>query len=373
MRIFSAFDNWVQRGPFSQVDLALYRIIYSASVLCLVPGIQWLDEYPDSMYLAPPGPFQLLSAFPPHSVLVVLEILRSIALVMLLLGVWTKWTSIAVSVLLFLSFGITYTLGKIDHTIFVVAAPLVLAFTNWGDRFSIDSLLGARPVSRPTPQWPMRFFALLIGLSFFEAAAVKAATGWLELSSQAVRGHFLEDFVARPHDTFLTAWAFTYDVAPVWEMLDWVTVVLEFAILLTVPWWRAFRIALACATFFHLGVLLTMNIPFAANLVAYGAFVSWGLLTVWLGRWLPSGAKVRSVSARRAMAAGLLVSGACLALGAWFLMTRSSVVIALAKDLIVFIGALVGLMYLCLQVVELARHLAKRKRRSAAAHAESIR
>lgn len=364
MRIAEKFDSWVQTGPFNSLDLAIYRIVYSVSVLCLVPGIQWLDEYPDSMYAAPLGPFQLLTGFPELGTLTVLEIMRSFALVLLLLGIWTRWVSIVAAVLLLVTFGLSYTLGKIDHTQFLVIAPLLLGFANWGDRLSIDSLL-KRNVSRPTPQWPLRFLALVIGLSFFEAAAVKFGTGWLELSSQAVRGHFLEDFVARAADTWLTAWAFRFNVAPVWELLDWMTVILEFSILLTVPWWRAFRVALACATFFHLGVLLVMNIPFAANLVAYGAFVSWGVLSTWCLALSPRpgdrrGAD-RSLNSRqvRALVAGLLLAGSVLALGAWLLLNRTTVLIAFAKDSIVLIGAAIGLIYLVQQVSAVAKLLRK--------------
>ena len=59
------------------------------------------------------------------------------------------------------------------------------------------------------------------------------------------------------------------------EVSDWLTVAMEFAILLVLRWWRAFRIALASVVLFHLGVLLTMNIVFSSNVVVYGAFVSW--------------------------------------------------------------------------------------------------
>lgn len=364
MRLVNRFDRWVQSGPFTSLDLAIYRIIYSLSVLCLVPGIQWLNEYPDSMYAAPMGPFQLLTGFPEPGILVALEIIRSFALVFLLLGICTRWTSVIVAIILLVTFGLSYTLGKIDHTQFLVVAPLFLGFANWGDRLSVDSLLKGR-IDRPAPQWPLRFLALVIGLSFFEAAAVKFGTGWLELSSQAVRGHFLEDFVARSADTWLTTWAFHFNVAPVWELLDWMTVILEFGILLTVPWWRAFRVALACATFFHLGVLLVMNIPFAANLVAYGAFVSWSVLSTWyFALSARSGDRSEThhgLSARqvRASVAGLLLGGCVLALGAWWLLNRTTALTAFTKDSIVLIGAVIGLIYLIQQVYAGARLLLK--------------
>ncbi|BBZ08116.1 hypothetical protein MDOR_22850 [Mycolicibacterium doricum] len=71
-------------------------------------------------------------------------------------------------------------------------------------------------------------------------------------------------------------WVAAHDYRPAWELADWLTVAFELAILLALPWWRAFRTTLAIATtVFHLGVHLVMNMTFSHAVTAYGAFVSW--------------------------------------------------------------------------------------------------
>ena len=76
MRIAEKFDQWVQDGPFTPMDLGLYRIIYAVATLLTVPDIQWVTKYPDAAIHAPLGPLLLISGFPSSAVLVALEVLR---------------------------------------------------------------------------------------------------------------------------------------------------------------------------------------------------------------------------------------------------------------------------------------------------------
>jgi hypothetical protein len=269
------FDEWVRQGPFTPQDLGLYRIIYSCCALLIVPDITWLAEYPDFMFHPPLGPFQLLSGFPSLAVLVGLEALRTVCLVLLGLGIWTRFVSIATAVVLVVTYGLTYCLGKIDHTVLLVATPLILSFANWGDRLSVDALRGKQPQPQPPRQWPLRLLGLAIALPFFAAALAKLGTGWLLWSSQAAQGQFFAGFDALGRTSWLAPIAAQFNVPAAWEVLDWLTVIIEFALLATLPWWRAFRIALAVTAIFHLGVFLVMNISFAHNIVVYGAFVPW--------------------------------------------------------------------------------------------------
>lgn len=357
MNIGEKFDHWVERGPFTSADLGIYRIIYAVAALFTVPDISWVSEYPDFMFQAPPGPLWVLSGFPSLTVLIALEILRSLTLVMLALGIWTRYVSIAAWVMLSLTYGLTFTLGKVDHTILMVIVPLVLAFANWGDRFSIDAL---RRKHEPSPQrqWPLRLLALLIGWAFFAAAVTKLLTGWLSPSSQAARGYFVLGFLTEDRTHLLATWVAAHDVTAAWELIDWMTVLFEFSILLALPWWRAFRTTLAVATTFHLGVLLSMNIDFSNAVVAYGAFVSWGAAARWLGDSAGGKAARQFVVTHRALFTGwgivavswivaLVLGGA-----AWFLMVNPAGRIAtglIAGNAIIVIGAIVGVSYLVSQ------------------------
>lgn len=353
MKISKKFDSWVAAGPFTPLDLGVYRIVYATATLCVVPGLRWLAEYPDSMYSAPFGPFQLLSGIPDFSFLIVLELLRTLALVLLALGAFTKWSGLAAGVLLLLTYGLSYTLGKIDHTILLVITPLILSFAHWGDRLSVDAVVcGRNP--RATPQWPLRYLALAIGLSFFVAAAMKLGTGWLDPSSQAVRGYAVQYFLSQGRSAWFAGWASGFNVRSVWEVLDWFTVVFEFALLAAVPWWRAFRVTLAFAALFHLGVFLIMNITFTHNLIPYGAFISWGALAAAL-RAQNGSLRMGSIVTRSHAALTFVSVAVAVGLTAVFwLVSTNTVVLAEAVNLLMlFGGGAIAVWYLIKQVLDI--------------------
>lgn len=339
MKLIDRFDSWAQTGPFTPADLGVYRIIYAVSALMIAPDIAWLGQYPDFMFRPPTGPIQLLSSFPAPGVLIGLEILRSAALVMLAFGLWTRFASFATVAMLIVTYGITYSLGKVDHTILLVLVPLVLAFTNWGDRFSIDALRARRPPSEQQ-QWPLRLLGLLIGWGFFVAALTKVMTGWLSFDSQAARGYFVLGFVTQDRTAWLAEWVATHDYRPVWELADWSTVAFELAILLALPWWRAFRTTLAVATLFHLGVCLVMNITFSHAVIAYGAFVPWGALARRIGR-------LRLTVTGKVVYPLLISLAVALGVGTWFLMLSGAG--RVYSYLVVFVGAAVGMTYLAVE------------------------
>lgn len=365
MKLADRFDTWVRRGPFTPADLGIYRIVYAVGALFTVPNIAWLAEYPDFMFHPPPGPLQLLSGFPPLAVLIGLEVLRSASLLAVGFGLWTRYASIASAVTLMSTYGLTYCLGKIDHTILLVLPPLILAFANWGDRFSIDAWRHRRASrSRDEPssaqeQWPLRLLGLLIAWGFFAAAMTKLGTGWLSFDSQAARGYYVLAFVTEDRTHWLAEWVAHHDSRVAWELADWLTVAFEFAILLALPWWRAFRITLAVATTFHLGVLLVMNIDFSHAVIAYGAFVSWGSIARRVGDSSLGKSAERVSRACRPLFTGVtarvLLALLAVAIGcsSWFLMVSPAGTISIGRVggvTVIVIGGLIGIAYLVQQV-----------------------
>jgi Vitamin K-dependent gamma-carboxylase len=370
MKLTDRFDSWVQRGPFTSADLGIYRIIYALAALLTVPDISWISQYPDSIFNPPPGPIALFTGFPSLTVLVTLEVLRSGTLLMLGLGIWTKYVSIAAWLMLSVTYGLTFCFGKVDHTILMVAVPLVMAFSGWGNRFSIDA---TRRQGEPPPQqqWPLRLLALLIAWAFFAAALTKILTGWLSFSSQAARGYFVLGFHNEDNTYLLARWVAAHDVRPVWEIVDWMTVIFEVSLLVALPWWRAFRTALAVATTFHVGVLLVMNIEFTHAVVAYAAFVSWGSVGRRLGACGLFGSVARLFDPGRTPLtvptayvllglSALLVGG-----GSWFLMVNPVGKLPtgsiLGNSLIVVAG-LAGSTYLVLELRNAVRKAVRGRR-----------
>lgn len=354
------FDAWVASGPFTSRDLGVYRIIFALLMLPRVLQFRLVDAFPDSFYVPPPGPLMLFSGLPPDGVMVGVEIALSIVLVALALGWRTTIASWAATVLMLYGYGTSYSLGKIDHTIFLVILPAVLSLARWGDALSVDAVLRRRRAGRTstgeapgTPQWPMRLFALLIGLGFVTAGVPKVLSGWLDPGSQAVRTLINREYYVNGRTELLAPFALDVHSAFLWELADVFTVVLELAFILAVVNWRAFRTVLAAAALFHLGVLLTMNIFFVANVLVYGAFVSWSALAPPPGRRARRGALNRLAERVGALAVelGAVVVAVLGGLGFWTL--RQTVSVPSTSWPILVAGAVVGAWYLSRQAVAL--------------------
>lgn len=317
------FDAWVARGDATALGLGIYRILFAALALILVrPPTEWAETYPDALYDPPFGPFRLWDGFPPPAVLDGIGAALYAALALLLVGWRTRATSWAVAVLFVALHGPVYSLGKIDHSILVALVPAVLSFAGWGDRVSVDA---ARGRVHGIAQWPLRFLALLTGLAFFTAGWAKLDAGWLAPGTHAVQGTLFRQYHVHGRDEWLADWFLGVGSPLFWEPMDVSTVLLECGIVLCVLWWPAWRLALAVAALFHLGVFLMLNIAFAGNLLVYGAFVAWDRLPLPRPRVAPGG---RAPALLPPLAAGAGVA-------AWFAAAPLAPARATAGELVV--------------------------------------
>jgi protein-S-isoprenylcysteine O-methyltransferase Ste14 len=270
---------WSNRSPFTSLDLGMFRLIFASMMLVLLPNYLWIDQFDPAFYRPAPGPFELLSAFPPTWALATLDVLIAVALALLLVGWRTLPVSIVLSGLLLVGEGFAYSFGKIDHSILLVLTPLFLGVAGWGNSLSLDA---RRRVGPPLVNHSaMRAFAVAIGVAFVTAGVAKAVGGWLSLSDQATYS-FAVQRVERGRVEWLAPFAAEVRLPPAWELLDWTTVALECGLILCALDWRAWRLGLCAATSFHVGVLLVLNIDFWMNMLAYGAFVPWSAAAL---RW----------------------------------------------------------------------------------------
>lgn len=357
------FDQWVLRGPFTARDLGVYRIVFGLIALAILPNAQFLSAYPDSFFAPPPGPFRVFSSLPPVGVLIALEIALALALSAVVFGVFTRVASTAAGILLITVFGLSYSFGKIDHTIFLPLVALLVVWAGWGSAYSVDSLEPRGPVT-PVRQWPLRLLALLIGVGFATAAIPKFLGGWWKPGTQATEGHYWYELLIDGRDSFFAPLFGNITTPVFWEPLDWITLLLEAGIIVSVLSWRSFRIMIALASVFHVGVLIMMNILFTTNVVAYAAFVPWGLAVAWLARRGISGPRWSAAVWRRIAWVGVPV----LALVAWGL----SIAIPLevedgVKIVIISIAGVVGAGYLVYEIVRLIRWVLRKVRGPGAA------
>nr|WP_297427039.1 DCC1-like thiol-disulfide oxidoreductase family protein [uncultured Actinotalea sp.] len=272
-------DAWIHGGAFTRTSLARYRIVYSVIVLLTLPDFSWVAAFPDSLYKPPIGPFMLADGFPPEGLLQGLEAIVAICFVAMLLGWHTRTASFLAVVASIVGFGFTYSLGKIDHDILIVIVPAFMALAGWGDRLSLDAVR-RRGAGRPeapeaAEHWPLRMFALVVGLAFITAALPKIRGGWLDPTSQAIQGRQLRHYYTSGADGQLAGLVLEITDPVVWELLDIATILLEAGMILAVLSWAGTRFGFAVASLFHLGVWLVMDIAFYMNVVAYGFVVTW--------------------------------------------------------------------------------------------------
>ena len=276
--VYALFERMLlQTFHSSPENLSLYRIIYGTlMLLVLSPHLDFVEPLPEYLF-SPPMSFAALFDSPlSSSTITAIRYGLAIALMSLTIGYRTCLSSLAVACLLVVLNSAIYSTGKINHTILVVAVPLVLAFSAWGSRFSLDSLTGRRLFCETAI--PMGLLALVISIAMATAGWTKFKSGWLALDASAVK-HYVYDFwVIRGCETAMLRPLVAGTPQWTWELKDWSTVGIELAGLIAVFRRRWFFTWLATACALHIGVSVMMRINFPSNVLAYGAFYPWVLL-----------------------------------------------------------------------------------------------
>jgi uncharacterized membrane protein YphA (DoxX/SURF4 family) len=270
--IIERVDHWCRSGPFTAPDLAKFRIMYAIAILLWFPPVAGLTTYPADSFHPQVGPMLLFSQLPSREVLDALGYATTVCAALLLVGMWTRFATLIVSLCLMVSYGLINSFGKIDHPHLLFWIPAVMLFSDWGRGLTPEP---AKHDDEPIAQWPLRLLALIIGLSFMTSGYAKLRAGWLDVHTHATQGYLLRNYVLNDRRDWLAPELVSVTSGAFWEALDWATVFLELGLVFAALSWLVFRIALALATQFHLAVMLVLNIPFVPNVLAYGAFVSW--------------------------------------------------------------------------------------------------
>lgn len=267
------FDSYSPSAP----GLALYRVFASLLFLFfLLPDFGFystLATFPADFFTPPPGPMMLFDDFPPAWILQFVHTLLILSWVCVLLGFKTKIASISAGIFMLIIQGFIFSLGKVNHEILLSVTPMVMAFSNWGAAFSFDSLKGGE--SKKTDGWPLVLLALFIGFMMFSAGVPKILGGWLDPSTQAAQGHLFNQYYVRGRQDLLAGFAIHIDAAWVWEFLDWATIIFEIGFLFAILKAKWFRMFVCFAVVFHFSTMMTLNIAFLGNFLAYAAFFKW--------------------------------------------------------------------------------------------------
>jgi hypothetical protein len=356
---WARLDAWIRGGDTTRTSLARYRVVYAVVALLIHEDLQWVTAFPDAMYNPPPGLMRAFSGFPSAGVLGGLELARTVLLVAVLVGLFTRASSFLLVAVTILGYGFTFSLGKVDHTILLLVVPAFMALAGWGDRASVDAWRrrgrGAPEPAERAEQWPLRLFALVIGLAFLTAAVPKLLAGWLAPASHAVQSTQLQYYASNGVTTGLAPFFAQLRSGLFWEPVDWATIALEAGMVLAVLTWRGARVGFAVAALFHLGVYLMLDIAFIYNVVTYGFVVQWDRL-----RLPRPAAPARPAAPPRPPSPHLLAAAPVLVVLAAVALYAAEALLGspreLMRPLLVFAGAAVGAGYLAWLARDLLRH-----------------
>jgi hypothetical protein len=286
VRLTARLDAWIfDEFRACALDLAIYRIVFAVYVLLwIVPIAPWIDQAPRAFFSPSLSAAVLLVDFPSPPVMFTLNLLLAAAASMLLIGWKTRAASLGTGLLIVSLKTFEYAIGKINHDIFIVAIPLIMAFSDWGNALSLDSRTSpSSAASRVVRgQWSLSYLAFIVAVAMFSAGWAKVASGWLDPAVQSTYGHFISNRLQVSREPWMAGWADLAGTTRLWEAADWSAALVELAFIVACfnsRWWR---FVTAAAVVFHVGIWALFDIVFETNVIAYGAFLPYSrAITRW--------------------------------------------------------------------------------------------
>ncbi len=271
--------------------LGLYRILFAGVYLLFigVPTFSWLREVPEFFYA--PQVFNIARFYaqyiPPFGVLVALDIIILLALLFVLFGFRTTTASLVLTLTLLIGYSMKFSTGKIGHGIMLVVVPGIMAFSGWGNAWSLNRKLrkSPLPLTAQSNGYVPFLMALVLGFAMFTAGVSKWQGGW------ALPDHYgsFYHFNFRYHfwdgkQQFLAPFLAQGLALAGWKLLDYATLSFELLFLPAVLSKRWFQFFCLVAIVFHVATLLIFNIPYINNLLAYLLFIRWASVVSWFKR-----------------------------------------------------------------------------------------
>lgn len=283
-------------------SLAIYRIVFSTfTILFYWPQFRWIATAPESFFDPPTISLgALASGFPPHWALAVLDVGVLALTILVLLGLYTRTSTILLFVLLLAGFQFQFSFGKIDHNFIYLSVLPVMAWLGWGEHYSLDARRqrqddvterGNRPVS-------LHLLAFLLAFGFLTAGIPKALA-WIDfdLQTSGALSWLYYGYFNLGREALLAPVAMGLDSPLFWEAADLAVVIFETGWIMALFSRRLWYAWLAAACGFHLFNGLVLNIPFLTLAAVYLAFIPWSRLlglrsatAAVLNRWVWIGA-----------------------------------------------------------------------------------
>ncbi len=286
----SRFNDWlwgrVVRSVRVDADsLCAFRWFFGIFVLVvLTPRFAWIGEVPRAFFLPPLlSVANLFAGFPPPTFFKVLEVATIISLGLVTIGCDTRTSSVMFLLCDLVGKSFASSFGKNDNNAIIDFVVLAMLFSDWGAKWSIDSLYQNAPPKQEKSSRALSLLAVILAFGMVTAGFEKAIK-WIDFDTNTSGVVWWWSMVTSDlgYHHFLAGPA-TNVPLPYWEPADYAAPAFEltgFLALLVSR--RAWLTWLAVACVFHWGNVLLLNIPFLAHVPIYLAFANWN----WLGRFI---------------------------------------------------------------------------------------
>ncbi len=275
--LIDRLNAWVNQAFYmSNKTLATYRILYCIAVIFIIgiPNYSWIANHPTYIYNPPSYSIAaFFQGFPGFIFLETLSLSIIVLYLFLLFGFYTRLVSILLTIFMIIGQSFAFSFGKIDHNILFVILPLMMAFSAWGNHYSIDHIRGKEYSSNP---WIITIIALVIGFAMFTAGVPKLLHGWLDVSSQATQSYVIKKYYSGAELALWAPYLMNLSSEVFWESLDYLAVVFEIGFLVVVFKPTIFRVFIFLALCFHFFNGLMLDVFFIGNNVVYLLFLKRG-------------------------------------------------------------------------------------------------
>lgn len=267
--IDSKIYNWVFNSfPVSREFINAYRVFYCLFLLILDPVIDfnWIATLPNSIYSPPISLLSFTENLPPLWFFKCLTYCANFTLFTLLFGIKIRTSSIVFTCCMLLGKNYESSFGKIGHDAIIYLIPLILSLIDWHKQENKEE--------ENTPSWPLTLLCVLFGFSMFTAVFPKFITGWLNPSSKITYNYIQQYYYVYQWKGLLTEHFLTIQSHVFWKLVDYTTLTFELLVFTAIFNKRIFRYSLIACLFFHLNVILLLDINFLENIVLYALFIN---------------------------------------------------------------------------------------------------
>jgi len=259
-------------------SVAIFRILTGFFLLLFYSrGFQWIGGIPAAFYNPPLFSIAFFfNRFPSHGVFTALDFSLLVCILCIVIGLRSRLFTRLYVFFSIIGYSFQYSLGKIDHNIFLLVMLTCMSFSGWGTQLAIVPDKTKNSDSLPKS---VALLAVLLCFGFFSAGFEKALN-WLnaDLSKSGTAYWFQSGFYAMERTHLLAPFGEKIPLL-VFKIMDYCAVIFELIpIICLLKSKKTWITWLGVACIFHLINLLLLNIPFFLQAIIYLAFIDYSRL-----------------------------------------------------------------------------------------------